>query len=248
MPTGNTLSSQIMCVNHLFPLAHDRECVLSVVNGIWGCFTDVLPVMCDKNPQYISFEVVSDNDNLNEGCFTRGSKCTGIDAVILAKHQSGKIILILIEWKYTEADDTDKSTERLDGKEKGQERQRRYNGLIESSAQLKSLPSYQGSVYYQEPFYQLMRQTLWAEQMVAHKQMESIKADGYLHLNVIPYGNRALLGKKYKVSDANMEATWKGMLEDSSKFRIISPEKLYKPIKYNPHFSSLVEYLKQRYW
>ena len=34
MPTGNTLSSQVMCVNHLFPVARDKEAVLSIVNGI----------------------------------------------------------------------------------------------------------------------------------------------------------------------------------------------------------------------
>ena len=110
MPTGNTLSSQVMCVNHLFPVARDEKAVLSIVKGISEDFTAILPILCDKSPQYISFEVVSDEDHLNERNNKRkkprrGTQCTSVDALILAKHQSGRIILILIEWKYTEAYD-----------------------------------------------------------------------------------------------------------------------------------------------
>lgn len=248
MPTGNTLSSQVMCVNHLFPIANDKVAVLSMVNGIREGFTDVLLIRCDERPQYISFEVVSENYHLNERSSTHGSKCTSVDALILAKHQSGKSFLILIEWKYTEVYyNSDKSTEIKDGYEKGQERQRSYNGLTESSAQLKSLADYQGSIYYQEPFYQLMRQTLWAERMIAHKQTEQIQTDDYLQLHVIPAGNEALLNKKYKVSGADMESTWRNMLNDQSKYQIISPEKLFEPIVRGQKYPGLVKYLNQRY-
>lgn len=249
MPTGNTLSSQVMCVNHLFPVARDEKAVLSIVKGISEDFTAVLPIKCDESPQYISFEVVSDEDHLYERKPTRGTQCTSVDALIRAKHQSGRIILILIEWKYTEAyDNSDKSAEVKDGHNRGQERQRRYNDLIGDSEQLKSVPSCQGSVYYQEPYYQLMRQTLWAEQMVANKQTERIKADDYLHLHVIPKGNDALLKKKYKASDTDMETTWRNMLNDSSKYLIVSPEELLKPIIRDQKYPDLVKYLEQRYW
>lgn len=251
IPTGNTLSSQVMCVNHLFSVAQDKEAVLSIINGLKKgfIFIDVLPIECDERPQYISFEVVSDNDYLNEGHPKRGAQCTSVDALILAKHQSGSRILIMVEWKYTESyNDFDKFTEVKDGHERGQERQRRYNDLITSSAQLTSLPAYQGNVYYQEPFYQLMRQTLWAEQMVAHQQTERIKADDYLHLHVIPDGNKALLEKKYKAFGTDMETTWRSMLNNKSKYLITSPQKLFEQIIHNPHYSNLVKYLEQRYW
>ena len=136
----------------------------------------------------------------------------------------------------------------MDGHNRGQERQRRYNDLIGSSKQLKSVPSCQGSVYYQEPYYQLMRQTLWAEQMVAHKQTERIKADDYLHLHVIPKGNYALLKKKYKGSNTDMATTWRNMLNDPSKYLIVSPEELLKPIIRDQKYSDFVKYLDQRYW
>jgi hypothetical protein len=42
-----------------------------------------------------------------------------------------------------------------------------------------------------------MRQTLWAEQMIAHKDSETIKADHYIHVHVIPQENNELLDKIY---------------------------------------------------
>lgn len=94
----------------------------------------------------------------------------------------------------------------------------RYSNLIDSSKQLMSLSSYQGSLYYFEPFYQLMRQTLWAEQMVSNKNEERIKADNYLHIHIIPDENDELLLKRYKVSGKGMEESWREMLSDQSKY------------------------------
>lgn len=251
-PTGHVLSSQMACLNHLFALRKDPEAVLSILNGVRPEFTEVLPIACDSDESYIAFEVVSDNDYLNEGKTTRGSNCTSVDAFILAKHKSGETWLIPIEWKYTEHyNNQDKSNEDRQNEPKGtngkgKERMSRYNDLISNSKQIKSLTEYQGSLYYYEPFYQLMRQTLWAEQMVAHKNEERIKADSYLHIHVIPTENYELLHKRYKVSGKGMEESWRGMLTDQSKYVIVDPEKLLNPIK--ERNSPLYQYLSTRYW
>lgn len=247
-PSGHTLSSQIACLNHLIPIMHDPQAVLALVNGIRNEFTEVLPISCDKHPAYISIEVVSSSDHLNERCSTRGAKCTSVDALIMAKHQSGKTIMIPIEWKYTESYPTfDKSAEG-DMSQKGLERQRRYNQLIDDSVQLVSLDVYEGSVYYQEPFYQLMRQTLWAEQVIRHKDTECIKADDYWHIHIVPKANKALLSCKYKVSGKSMEETWRSMLNDQSKYSIVDPEDLFLPLYTRKDYIALIEYLKARYW
>lgn len=166
-PSGHTLSSQIACLNHLFAIMNDHDAVLAMLNGVRNEFEKVLPVGCDANPKYIGFEVVSKKDHLNEKTSTRGSNCTSVDAFIYARHKDdGKLWLIPIEWKYTEHyAKLDKSKEDRHGEEKGsngkgQERMRRYAALTDASLQLMSLDSYYGSIYYQEPFYQLMRQTL----------------------------------------------------------------------------------------
>lgn len=247
-PSGHTLSSQIACLNHLTPIMNKATAVLAIINGIRNEFTEVLPVNCDKNPAYIAFEVVSSKDYLNEKYSSRGSNCTSIDALIIAKHKSGKIYLIPIEWKYTESYPTfDKSIEG-EMKVKGLERQRRYNQLIDDSTQLVRLENYEGSIYYQEPFYQLMRQTLWAEQIIKHKTTECLQADNYWHIHVVPTANVTLLNRKYKVSGKGMEETWRSMLKDQSKYTIVDPSTLLAPLTLETDYYSLVEYLKARYW
>ena len=251
-PSGHTLSSQIACLNHLFAIMHDHDAVLAMLNGIRDEFEEVLPVSCDANPKYIGFEVVSTDDHLNEKTSTRGSNCTSVDAFIYAKHKGGGKWLIPIEWKYTEHyANLDKSREDRYGEEKGsngkgQERVRRYSALTDASTQLKSLGSYYGSMYYQEPFYQLMRQTLWAENIIKHQNTETLKADDYMHIHVIPSANKDLLEKKYSVSSMSMEETWRSMLHDQGKYIIVSPENLLAPVA--EKYSELVSYLKKRYW
>jgi hypothetical protein len=250
-PSGHTLSSQIACLNHLFAIMNDKSSVLAMLNGVRDEFEKVLPVECDANPQYIGFEVVSKKDPLNEKASTRGSNCTSVDAFIHAKHRDGSIWLIPMEWKYTEHyANQDKSNEDRQGEEKGsngkgQERVRRYSALTDASLQLKSLDSYYGSIYYQEPFYQLMRQTLWAENVVKLKE-EKLKADNYMHLHVIPSANKDLLDKKYSVSGMGMEETWRSMLCNQSKYIIVDPQKLLEPIK--DKYPELASYLEKRYW
>ena len=250
-PSGHTLSSQIACLNHLFAIMGDKEAVLAMLNGVRDEFKEVLSVQCDAAPQYIGFEVVSEEDPLNEKTSTRGSNCTSVDAFIYAKHKDDSIWLIPIEWKYTEHyANLDKSNEDRQGEEKGsngkgQERVRRYSALTDASLQLKSLDSYYGSIYYQEPFYQLMRQTLWAENVVKLKE-EKLKADNYMHIHVIPSDNKDLLAKKYSVSGMGMEETWRSMLSEQSKYIIVDPQKLLEPIK--DKYPELASYLKKRYW
>ena len=250
-PSGHTLSSQIACLNHLFAIMGDKEAVLAMLNGVRDEFKEVLSVQCDAAPQYIGFEVVSEEDPLNEKTSTRGSNCTSVDAFIYAKHKDDSIWLIPIEWKYTEHyANLDKSNEDRQGEEKGsngkgQERVRRYSALTDASLQLKSLDSYYGSIYYQEPFYQLMRQTLWAENVVKLKE-EKLKADNYMHIHVIPSANKDLLDKKYSVSGMGMEETWRSMLTNQSKYIIVDPQKLLEPIK--DKYPELASYLKKRYW
>lgn len=254
-PTGHTASSQIACLNHLMFLRQKPMEVLSLINGLGQIeFTKVLPVPCDADISYIAFEVISDNSYLNESEHIRGSYCTSIDALIYAEDINNEKWIIPIEWKYTEAygdsSEDDKSLENYEWRKgehgKGKERMRRYNRLITQSQQLKSLENYESSTYYFEPFYQLMRQTLWAEQMIKNKGAERIKADHYLHIHVVPKANVDLLDKTYKFSNQNMEVTWRCMLNEQSKYIIIEPQELMSPIK--SRCPELYNYLKTRYY
>lgn len=242
-PSGHVLSSQISCLNHLFLIKNIKTAVLKILNGIKDEFVDVLPITSDKTePGYIAFEVVSTRDHLNELISTRGSNCTSIDALCLARHKNRKIWLIAIEWKYTEFYPKDDKS----AGEAGKVRLERYSKLIDDSKYLKSLKNYQGSIYYQEPFFQLMRQTLWAEQVILHSAEEELKADDFLHIHVIPEKNYDLLQKENKISGKPMEETWRECLQSPDKYIIIDPHKLMEPLTND--YSDLCEYLAKRYW
>jgi hypothetical protein len=256
-PSGHVLSSQVCCINHLFPLRQDKETVLKLAKAVCPDFVEVLRVTTDEYaPEYIQFEAVSDKDHLNEieneGRPTRGSLCTAVDALIYAIHKNGGKYILPIEWKYTENySDEDKSIEdRGDPKGnelKGKERLKRYSDLIDKSKFLKSFSAYRNSVYFYEPFYQLMRQTLWAEQMINHKDTETIKADNYIHVHVIPKENKELLDKKYKVSNKFMVETWLNCLQDTNKYKIITPSDFIKDIDKNK-YHDFIKYITNRYW
>lgn len=236
--TNHPLSSQVACLNHLFPIRNDKEAVLSIVKQVCPDIVNVLPIVTDKYlPAYIQFESVSDVDHLNEKNTTRGANCTSLDALILGKHKDGRNILFPIEWKYVEAyGNEDKGT--------NDTRRSRYDNLINHSKQL--IPTNSNEVYYYEPFYQLMRQTLWAEQMVINKDKESIKADEYTHIHIIPTNNKDLLQKKYLISDKGMEDTWRDCIKDQNKYQIIEPKQLISKIN-SIKYKELINYLDYRY-
>jgi len=247
-PTGHVLSSQIACVNHLFQIRNDKVAVLQILKNVSEDFQDVLTINTDKFlPAFIQFEAVSDKDYLNEGQPTRGNNCTSVDALIYAKHKDGSKWLIPIEWKYTEFyGNQNKAVEGFKSDPtncKGEVRKRRYTNLIYNSDQLLNSDH---SCYYYEPFYQLMRQTLWAEQIINNMNSETIKAENFLHIHVIPTDNKDLLNKDYKCSGKDMEKTWRKHLTDQSKYKIISPENLLNGID-SMKYQGLVNYLTERY-
>jgi hypothetical protein len=260
-PSGHTLSSQIACLNHLYPLRYNKEAVLSIAKQIFSEIVDVMQIESDIFfPGFISFEVISNIDHLNETKgsqkLTRGTMCTSVDALIYGKLKDDNKIIIPIEWKYTENYHEDEKTDkdysienRAKEKEgKGKERLQRYSDLINCSEQLSlKKDSYKNSVYFFEPFYQLMRQTLWAEQMIANKKTETIKAEKFIHAHIIPNENKELLQYEYPASMKGMKETWESCLNDMSKYKIVEPKNLLANIdKFK--YQTLINYLATRYW
>jgi hypothetical protein len=248
--TGHTLSSQVACVNHLFAWRNDEAAATAVIRGISPEFVRALSIESDPVAAgFVQFEAVGDHPYLNEGRLTRGTQCTSVDAMMYAERADGSRWLVPIEWKFTEHYGNDNkaadgvAADPINGK--GAVRQRRYTQLIQESEQLQATDI---PVYYFEPFYQLMRQTLLAEQIVRHRNEETLRADGFLHLHVIPSGNVALKEKVYRCSGLDMETTWRRQLLDQSRYRIVDPKQLLAPLGAFPKYSRLTEYLAARYW
>ncbi|MCF2593282.1 hypothetical protein I6E11_05655 [Bacteroides caecigallinarum] len=268
---NHVLSSQVACLNHLFAIREDKLMTLEIAKSITGRkdIVEMLRLGCDTNPQYISFEVVSSTDHLSEKCSSRGKYCTSIDAAMLALLEDGKKLLIMIEWKYTESySRDDKSVESDPGRPmqpeaRGITRLKRYSNLITTSRFLKScidcckenelglddsIIPYRNSIYFQEPYYQLMRQTLWAEQIIDNKSSEKIKADKFVHIHVVPSQNKELLDNGFSgEKDDDMEKSWKGQLLDKTVYRLVNPELIVETIAKDDKYEDLVRYLRERY-
>jgi len=235
------MSSQVSCLNHLFSIRDDKDAVIAIVKHMYPEIVDVFKISTDHYaPAYIQFESVSDVDHLNEGKPNIGRNCTSIDALIYGVSKNGRKILILIEWENAE---TYSNVDKAIGVS-GIERKKRYSDLINNSSQLIANSHY---VYYFEPFYQLMRQTLWSEQMISNKVSETVKADDFIYIHVIPSGNLTLLNKTYPCSGQDMEATWRSCLKDQSKYIIGSPKDLLSQVNWGK-YPDLRKYLDARYW
>lgn len=261
--TSHLVSSQVACINHLFFIKHDKEAVLSIINGIKDMpvkFKDVMNIPCDKgSDNYIAFEVVASKDYLHEEFLKRGEFCTSVDAFVYARDENEERWLIPIEWKYTETYKRDDKSIESDSKKepgnesKGKTRLSRYcntkgDNLIGNSKQLKSLPDYKHSIYFQEPFYQLMRQTLWAECICNNKEENVLPAEHFVHIHVCPKENEELLDKWYAevTNKPSMEEAWREMLSDQSLYHLVDPKELLRPIAKS--YPELYNYLQERYW
>ena len=241
-PTGHLVSSQIQCLNYLYALRKDKDAILKLAQIFDTEFDDILPTIIDKDAGYISFEFIYDNAKLlneNDRGVKRGAFCTSIDAFIIAKKKDKKI-LIPIEWKYSEIylEEINKAKENV----KGVTRKKRYNHLIENSMQLNSNFVLEESVYYYEPFYELMRQTLLVEKMV-----ESGLADDFVHIMIAPIENKELLDNIYTFSKGNLETTWHKHITNEQKFKIIDHKHIFQLIDKMTDYSNLAQYLKIRY-
>jgi len=240
-----TVNSQAACINHLFPIRNDKVAVLNLLKVISDDFIDVFTI--DESMKgYIQFEAVGGHINLlNEESNLRGRLNTSIDALIYAQQSNGNKVLIPIEWKYCESYNNQEflndTTASRNNMTRGEIRRSRYYTLIENSSRLKTEETKICSNY--EPFYQLMRQTLWAEQVI--NKVDTLKSDDFIHVHVIPSENHELLNKRYICSGKGLETTWKDCLLQPDKYMIISPSELWSKQSSD---TEIYHYLNKRYW
>ena len=225
-PSCHTLSSQISCLNHLFYIRKNRFLCLQVLNFITNRnFIDVISFENDINDNgYIDFEI----SNYRE-------PYVSVNALFLAKDKENKKHIIMMEWKYIEEHSYEDFSINKDEKILNE-----YSSFINNSKQLKiKYFNYKSSIYFQGELYKLTRQTLWAEQIIENKYSEKIGADDFLHIVVIPNKNKSLLSSVYKLSNMNLENTWRNILNDNSKFMITDNKKIIEALEY---ITELIKY------
>lgn len=231
LPSGHLVSSQIHCLNHLFALRMKEPAVKAIIENATGLQIEkVLPSTIDKDGGYITFEFICENVSLlNEEHNTRGANCTSVDALVYVLLKSGEKILIPIEWKYTET---------YQGKEATEKSLCRYPERILPDSHLRGWTN----LYKADPYYELMRQSLLMEHIIANPEISNIKAKDYMHIVVIPQAHSEL---RNAIND-KFVPTIKD--EEKSKFIIIDPQDLLSPLKGNDDYKELMEYLETRYW
>lgn len=248
-PTRNLLSSQVLCVNFLLPLARDPIALQAVLEAIDPGITGVVPIGDGVRSSLVEFEWIGIDGSL-EGGLTRGANVTSVDSLIVGL-SSAEPRAYLFEWKYTESYRPDISL--LKGAS-GDKRRGRYQELFlaKDSSFRPDVPI--EDLFY-EPFYQLTRLRLLADQIVRDKTFGSKKATVVV---VCPQENMAFRGritspglreKSVNLKDKDVESVFKSVLKDPEGFHMVAPSELLDAVrkKTSNQLRPWIDYLSDRY-
>jgi hypothetical protein len=236
-------------------MASNYRLLASVFENIYPEFRTPLPTAEDgiapaASQPFLSFEWIGLRDYLGEtkrkpGRRTRGANYTSADFAFKFQRTDGKVQIVLGEWKYTE----------YYGHEDKGTNQARLNNYIEAFGRYPGVFAGKDKDLYRslffEPFYQLMRLQLLAQEMEADHEMG---ADIVTALHIHPSANTDFtervtsryLADKFPVQ--GVMGIWK-QLVSQEKFAATSVEHILDLIiqarsSANPEW---VDYLRTRY-
>jgi hypothetical protein len=189
-PTRNLASSQIACVNTLYPLAAHPEVLLAFARALDPEVESLLPIPdpLGNPPSLVEFEWVGWSAPIEGGRVTRGANQTSADALLLTRTARG-VRALVIEWKYCEEY---RYPEDKGVGPSGQTRLRRYTGRYEApdSAFRADIPV---AEFLFEPYYQLFRLRLLADELVRSGIGPGQRVDDAAVIVVCPTGNEDYL-------------------------------------------------------
>lgn len=228
VPTRNLASSQISCVNFLFPLAQDHEAVTALLRAIDRDVVRALPIAYpspngEKLESLIEFEWEGISTSL-EGTpvVSRGANATSADALIVGGTSEGQRRAYLLEWKYVEAYEPDE--DKGAGKE-GTTRLSRYSKLY-TAAQSPFDPTIPIRAWLYEPFYQIVRLLLLGMRM---RDTMELEISDYVVAVVCPEENtkyrKTITSPKLRArfpTARNIEEVVNCSLREPRRFRMLS--------------------------
>jgi hypothetical protein len=171
LPCTHLLSSQVQCVNALGPMVRDAEAII----GAFGELLDIDEVLPFGDESFdpadlVAFEWNGLADYLHEWgddeVGQRGARTTSVDAAIRFRTTTGAVEIALIEWKYTEQYS---GRPLAGGDPRNVTRIERYEQLFAAGPVRAELVSLNDLLV--EPYYQLLRQQLLAQQMEAAQEL-----------------------------------------------------------------------------
>lgn len=218
-PGNHLLSSQVQCVNALYPMVNDPDRLTKV----FGPLLDIAEVLPIEPGRYLTFEYIGAHDYFGEGKGrprTRGSMCTSVDAAFLYKTTASAIELALIEWKYTES----YLEPRVPVPAKDQVRAGRYRVDIEDPRGPIRAGVLPIELLFDEPLYQLTRQQLLAHR-IETDHAEGASAARILHV-LSPENDayqRSLVRAETRRLGATVDEVWFKILARPDRFMHIDP-------------------------
>lgn len=239
LPTGHLNSSQVACVNHLEPARLDRQLARCLARNLDKTLVDVQPV---EDGGFVAYEWIGEQNYLGEpGPRVRGANITSLDGLMCAQRSDGTRVLLVIEWKYLES----YGPESVATSARGTDRVATYRPLLEQA----TCPITRGAherLFY-EPYYQLMRQTLLAWQMVEHNEHD---ATAWLHVHVVPEPNVALRrggrGAKELLGET-MAEKWRSVLKQPERYLLTTATELLAGVGEHGRWSEWRRWLSERY-
>jgi hypothetical protein len=247
-PSNHLCSSQVCCVNFLYPFADKPDELAQVFRLVYPEIEKMLPV---ENGRYVSFEWIGQENYLGEkvaknGQRSRGANCTSADSIVMFERKDKKRQVVLIEWKYTES----YGGNFLKFSKSGTDRTEIYRHLFEKAdcpINKDILPSFD-SLFY-EPFYQFMRQQFLANEM---EKAHELGADIVSVLHIAPAHNgdfRKITSPELEKLGESTTSIWEELVKTEGRFISISVEKLFGNLSESqlPEMKSWVKYIQARY-
>lgn len=247
-PSNHLCSSQVCCVNFLFPFADKPQALANVLRPIYPTLRAMLPI---ESGYYVAFEWIGQENYLGEGVSrsgkrTRGANFTSADAAVAFERTDGERQIVLIEWKYTES----YGRTSLRTAKSGTDRTEIYRPLFQHDDcpfDKGRLPSFDALFY--EPFYQFMRQQLLAHEMEkAHKLGASIVSV----LHIAPAHNisfRRITSPELTSLGETATGVWSSLVQPCDRFLSISTEQLFGDLSAEqvPEMQAWLEYIGARF-
>ncbi|HUV16035.1 MAG TPA: hypothetical protein VMW28_05675 [Pelolinea sp.] len=247
-PSNHLCSSQVCCVNFMFPLADKPISLAEILRSVYPEIEKMQSVEIGK---FVSFEWIGQENYLGEKTSRnsrriRGANFTSADAIVMFDRKDRKRQIVLIEWKYTES----YGSTFLKYSKSGTDRTGIYRHLLEKDdcpINKDILPSFD-SLFY-EPFYQFMRQQFLANEM---EKVHEMGADIVSVLHIAPVLNnefRKVTSPDLKHLGESATSIWKNLVKTDGRFISVFTEDLFgnlsKPL--SNEIKSWVKYIYSRY-